>query len=124
MRDDTRPAGPLLFMHIPKTAGTTLRAVVERQYRPTTLFSLYPGHEAQLDALRVRVSDRPPAAVMGHFRFGLHAAFPAGGRYVTFLRDPVDQVISHYNHLLNSDSPEHRQVVGPAGGLDRFLDHD
>jgi hypothetical protein len=124
MRDDTRAAGPLLFMHVPKTAGTTLRSVVERQYRPASLFNLYPGHRAQLDALCDRAASRPPAAVMGHFRFGLHAAFPAGGRYVTFLRDPVDQVLSHFNHLTNSDAPPHRAVLRPGDGIDHFLGHE
>lgn len=31
----------LIFLHIPKTAGTSLRKIVERQYSPNEIVSLY-----------------------------------------------------------------------------------
>lgn len=114
----------LLFMHIPKTAGTTFRFIVEQQYRPRELAALYPGHREQFDAFQAAARKRPPLAAMGHFRFGLHRRLAPVTRYVTFLRDPVDQALSHFNHLRDSDHPDHRAVVRPADGLDRFLVHD
>ena len=42
--------------------------------------------------------------VMGHFRFGFHRFSSRQPRYFTFLRDPVQQVISHYYYSL--EKPE------------------
>ncbi|QEL15996.1 sulfotransferase family 2 domain-containing protein [Limnoglobus roseus] len=122
--ESSNPPALLLFMHIPKTAGTTLRFIVEQQYRPGNLYPIYPGHREQLDVFHAFARRQLPRAVMGHFRFGLHLRLAPLSRYVTFFRDPVDQVISHYNHLLNSDRPDHREIVRPRGGLGQFLVHE
>jgi Sulfotransferase family len=95
----------LIFVHIPKTAGTTFRRVLERQYSADEVLPLYEselGKElasippAQMNRLRV---------VLGHFYFGAHAFIPRPSTYVTFLRDPVDRVLSHYYFV--RQSPEH-----------------
>jgi hypothetical protein len=112
---------PLLVMHIPKTAGTSLLSIVERQYAPDELVKLYPGHPHEVDAFVAH--PRPARAIMGHFRFGLHERLAAGGRYVTFLRDPVDHVISMFNYLATSAEPEHRAQLGPDDTLEHFLVH-
>lgn len=42
--------------------------------------------------------------VMGHFRYGFHQQLKRPARYYTFLRNPVDHVISHYFYSL--EKPE------------------
>jgi hypothetical protein len=111
-------------MHIPKTAGTTLGWIAERQYAVGELYSLYPGHWAEQAELIETCRTGPPAAAIGHFQFGLHARLPAGARYVTFLRDPVDQVISMFNHLAASDDPDHEAILHRGAGFDALLGHD
>lgn len=116
-----RWAKPLLIMHIPKTAGTSLLSMVQQQYEPEDLELLYPCIDEQIDALVAR--SRSPRVVMGHFKFGLHDRLSPGCRYVTFLRDPVEQVVSHFNHLAASTEPDHLAQLGPNDTLANFLDH-
>jgi hypothetical protein len=89
----------VIFMHLPKTAGSTLSRIMERQYPATRILRLYESgtgaelgglSEDQLNALRV---------VMGHFSFGAHRFVSRPCVYVTVLREPVDRVISHYYYV-------------------------
>lgn len=84
-----------LFQHIPKTAGTSLTYVVERQYRP----HLLKWYTEEAGALPPSLP--LPKAVVGHFRFGFHQHFQqAESRYYTLLRNPFEQAFSHYHYLL------------------------
>lgn len=113
--------GPLLIMHIPKTAGTSLRRVAERHYERSQLIGIYPGSTEQIEAFAAR--GRMPLAVIGHFRFGFHERLPAGGRYVTFLRDPVGQVVSHFNFLAAGEGRDVAGTLRPTDTIEDFLAH-
>lgn len=86
----------IIFLHLPKTAGSTLARIIQGQYAASGIIFLYDtmlGEElasyprSQLENLRV---------VMGHLYFGVHNFLPGSSTYITMLRDPVDRVISHY----------------------------
>src|SRR3989442_9425283 len=86
----------IIFLHVPKTAGTTLARILERQYGARAILRLYQssyGQElaaipaTQLELLRV---------VMGNFSFEPHQFLAGPSRYITILREPIDRVISHY----------------------------
>jgi hypothetical protein len=111
-------------MHIPKTAGTSLHKIIEKQYPKRSIHTLYPGSTEQLEALRTSAEKGTFRVVIGHFQFGIHEWFPGAPRYITFFRDPVDQVISHYNHLINSDMPLHQEILGRNHSFESFLAHD
>jgi hypothetical protein len=110
-------------MHIPKTAGTSLRAAAEKQYARDRFQVLYPCHGPQIEAFVEAARLVPPAAVMGHFRFGLHERLSSGGSYVTFFRKPVDQVISHLNYIARADDSSHDSEVKACRSLEEFLRH-
>lgn len=92
---------PIYIMHIPKTAGLTLQGILRRRYKkPGDLQLFYTADDLQRG---VELSSSP-RVVMGHFRFGFHPPESGQVPYVTFLRDPVEQVISHYHYTF--DHPE------------------
>jgi hypothetical protein len=92
----------ILFMHIPKTAGTAFREAMTGNYKHSQVAYLYPHPPGFLVSnlgllpLEQRARFR---LVMGHFQYGIHEFLPQEYTYVTIVRDPVERVISHYNYL-------------------------
>jgi hypothetical protein len=84
-------------MHIPKTAGMSLQGLVRRRYKKAgSLALIYSQQEVEQG-----FEDHPGLeTVMGHYRFGFHKFSQRQPRYFTFLRDPIQQVISHYYYSL------------------------
>lgn len=87
-----------LFFHMPKTAGSSLRQYFrtlfgDDQVGPPEGTLLPVGADAsQLARYRM---------IVGHFSFEHVAAFP-GRRVLTFLRSPVDVVVSAYYYTRNT----------------------
>ncbi|MDX2100553.1 MAG: sulfotransferase family 2 domain-containing protein [Leptolyngbyaceae cyanobacterium bins.59] len=99
------PSSPLIFLHIPKTGGTTLNNILNRCYRPETRFQIYQEKDweniCQLpDQERAKIK-----LIQGHINFGLHPKIARSATYLTLLRHPIDRLISHYYYVLNK--PNH-----------------
>ena len=95
-----RPERPtVLFMHIPKTAGTALREAMTANYRQSEIAYLYPEPPGflvrDLRALPLE-QRRAYRLVIGHFQFWMHEALPQRSDYVTIVREPGARVLSHY----------------------------
>lgn len=91
-----------LFMHIPKTAGTTLHYVLRRQYRKK-LQTFYTKESLKKPTLLAKTT-----AAIGHFRFNFAKKLPANNySYATFLRHPVGQVFSHYHFIKSNKNGNH-----------------
>jgi hypothetical protein len=110
-----------IFLHLPKTAGTSLREFVQRQYAPEAFFPCYGG-ELELTSAngqfirRLRERPNESRAVYGHFSFGVHQLFQLGRcRYFTLLRDPVERVVSFFEH--QKRDPDSRLHADIAAGM-------
>jgi hypothetical protein len=101
MHDETA-----IFIHIPKTGGTTLHRIIDRQYPPERRHWI-TRHDVGLEAFK----RLPPACranmrlVRGHIPFGVHAYIPGPATYFTILRQPIERVISYYYFVQRE--PEH-----------------
>jgi hypothetical protein len=97
----------LAFVHIPKTAGTTLHKIISHQYCNRQIVIRHDADgpaSAELIHHLTRPAADAPEVVMGHMSVGLHRSVP-GLRYLTCLREPVSRVTSHYHHA--SNDPTH-----------------
>jgi Galactose-3-O-sulfotransferase len=89
----------VLFLHLPRAGGSTLTGVLLRQYPPNSVFLIQSRRVLETmdrysalpeeDRKRYRL-------IRGHMVFGLHEAVPGPSTYITFLRNPVERVISQY----------------------------
>jgi hypothetical protein len=89
----------VIFLHVPKTAGTTLNRLIEWEYPLFEIYSVDPvffrwsaSHLWQLPARRLKRT----RMFKGHMLFGLHKILPQRATYITVLREPVDRVISAF----------------------------
>lgn len=115
---DTPPL--LYFLHIPKTAGTTFGAILERNIPRREMIDVYPGFGIRPDELADVPAEQLARArcIRGHFDFGAHRVVDRPFRYVTFLRRPDQQVRSRWNHARSTRyHPLHRFALeqGLAG---------
>lgn len=96
---------PLVFLHVPKTAGTTVRAIIERQYPPEALYTIYEGapmHHQMADFKQLPEDQKKKVRVFaGHLSYGLHRSIPGKVKYFAMLREPVARVVSYYHHVMN-----------------------
>lgn len=89
----------VIFLHLPKTAGTTLNRLIEWEYPVFQMYSIDPvfftwsaRHLRKLSPERLKKT----RMFKGHMLYGLHEVLPQPATYITVLRDPVDRVISAY----------------------------
>jgi hypothetical protein len=118
--------GPaLIFLHIPKTAGTTLNRIIEWQYDPRLIYTVDPYQiRATVGRLRTLSEGRRRRlqVVRGHLIYGVHDCLPQGGTYITMLRDPVKRVLSSYQFILRRPlHPLHRKLKAKGIGVEEFL---
>lgn len=94
-------ADVVVYLHIPKTGGSTLVDIMRRQYPPgaTRWFSYQrPEQVAAFEALS-ETEIEGIQLLAGHFPFGIHRRLPGKATYVTMLRDPVGRFISEYKQV-------------------------
>ena len=112
----------LIFLHIPKAAGTTLNRIIEWQYSPFEIFTIDPYRIRATPERLKRLSEgrrRRLRMVRGHMFFGVHECLPQGATYFTMLRDPVTRTISTYYFILRRPlNPLHRKVKRERLGIE------
>lgn len=119
-------AAALIFLHIPKTAGTTLNRIIEWQYDPRLIYTVDP-YQIRATAGRLKTLSeerrRRLRVVRGHLLYGIHECLPQGATYITMLRDPVKRVLSSYQFILRRPlHPLHRKLKAKGIGVEEFLE--
>lgn len=83
----------LIFIHVPKTGGQTLQAVLKRQFPKHT----WAGYEYRNMSEEKKRTIR---LIRGHVPYGMHEFVPSDVEYhyLTMLREPVSRFVSNFNY--------------------------
>lgn len=96
----------LIFLHLPKTAGSTLHSFLQRHYPKESTFTIRVINNTELNTnnfLELSYEEKQKIKLLkGHMNFGLHSNMPNPSKYITFIRKPEDRIISFYYYVLNS----------------------
>ncbi len=113
----------IVFLHIPKAAGSTLRKVVRRQYcsKKTVEFAGRNWFK-QLEEFHDRgdVDTGRVECVIGHFPFGIHRVLSGECRYFTMVREPIDWTLSLYYAMRSK--PQVHPMMQPVRELEMSLE--
>ena len=104
MTQADRDSEAVIFLHLPKAAGSTLNRLIEWEYPLFQMYSIDPVffewswvHLHHLSKKRLKRT----RMFKGHMLFGLHAILPQPATYITVVREPVDRVISSFYFMRN-----------------------
>lgn len=94
----------LIFIHIPKNAGTTLNKILANNYRNVCRVSWNEedaNHYAKLMASGGKGLFDECDTIRGHFPYGMHKLLSETSKYkyMTMLRDPIKRTLSTFNYL-------------------------
>jgi hypothetical protein len=132
MGRSAEPAPTVIFPHLGKTGGATLRRIIPRNFlrsevlalrnpasSPTGFLSTLP---IERFAEMTESERRQPRFIMAHMMFGLHEFVPRPSTYITLLRNPVSRVISGYKNALHTPGHRfHETVVSEGMDLEGYL---
>jgi hypothetical protein len=115
----------IIFLHIPKAAGTTLSRVFLANYRRDETFTIdgVRGEESTKQFIDMSADEKRKIRLLqGHMVFGLHKHLVSPFSYITILRNPIDRVVSHYYYVLRE--PKHylyNEVVSRRMNLQDYV---
>jgi hypothetical protein len=109
----------LAYLHIPKTAGTSVRIMFRDAGLP--YFEINDLAGAQEFVLMPRWRRQRYRAVFGHMPYGVHRYEPSA-RYATFLRNPIERVISSFLYVQRvADHPLHERAKSGELTFEHFV---
>jgi hypothetical protein len=118
----------LVFLHVRKTGGQTFTQIVERHFGRRAVVELKADTlEGCAEQWRALPAQRRAGVrcLRGHMVFGVDELLGERADYITFLRDPIERVISaYYFYLRRPDGSLHRAIVENRMSLEDFVVSD
>jgi hypothetical protein len=89
-----KPQPPLAFVHLYKTAGTSMNLFLVNRFPAGQCWRMYPEHG---QTYRDLLPPRPVGCYSGHLRYGeMLSVVPRGTTVFTVVRNPIERAISAY----------------------------
>ena len=105
----------LYFLHLPKTAGTTLYFTIDSYFDLDSIFPYRFWNKYLKNAPKLKKnilkSNSKFRLFRGHFGYGLTRTLPKNPIFVTVLRDPVQRTISDYHHRIRGNEPKYSKKL-------------
>jgi hypothetical protein len=111
----------IIFLHLPKTGGVTLRRTLKWKYSPMMTFETLTKPAESFDEVPLE-KRRNLRVLNGHLNYGVHEYIPQRCEYITLLREPIARVISYYYYILGHPKHwRHEELVRSGMSLDEFV---
>lgn len=116
---------PLIFLHIPKTAGIACQSHFMNWYENGFFPHYYANQLPPKQDLKQEVFRKQPSIIYGHFNaargFGADQYYPAVDQFVTILRDPWERAVSGYFYLRKTNRLNAGSSDGGIESIEEFL---
>jgi hypothetical protein len=105
----------IIFLHIPKAGGTTLRDIISRQYPKNSILTISHFKESLPIINQLTTNQQKSLRIIqGHLLFGIHKNLSNHSTYISMVRNPVEHILSGYYYLLNSPTHPLYKIVKTA----------
>lgn len=102
----------LVFVHIPRTAGTSIRIYAERHLSKEQILPIYGQEIEHPTSALGRVNLSEIKLIRGHFSTAIKSALPLNAKFFTIVREPVERVYSLYKYIRRDGKhPLHDEVM-------------
>lgn len=94
---------------MPKAGGSTFRQILYNQYKHLNKDEIYTINRTKETEIFLNLSEsklKKIKLLIGHMPFGLHKNLNNNFNYITFLRDPIERVISAYFYNKENESSD------------------
>ena len=102
------------FLHIPRTAGTTMALILARHFRWNKKLSYYTPQGRRSYAEHSAEYRNKFDLCFGHIPFNINGNIPRGIDYFTFLRIPREHLLSGYKHIKGGKNHGVQKLVNVA----------
>jgi hypothetical protein len=122
-----KAADHIIFHHVPKTAGTTLYAIIDNSFsgRIHTISGNQTEHESSKKEFEQMSADQQNEIdlLKGHRTFGMDSLFSGTVKYFTVLRKPAQRHISGYYQLLKvkPELEERKNFIEAPPSLEEYI---
>jgi hypothetical protein len=108
----------LIFVHIQKTAGSTVRWIIQRHYAQGRVLELGKTRDhLPLEQFRLlpQAERDQYDCLIGHIPYGLHELVSRPADYITFLRDPLERAASQFYYICRTPANRIYPLVAATG---------
>jgi len=92
----------LIYLHIPKTGGTTFRDIIYRQYPSNNILTIPTLNQSNSIINNLSLNrEKELDIIQGHLKYGIHESLNKDIKYFTIFRDPIKRVLSTYYYIIS-----------------------